>query len=117
MSQFAIGHGQSVAVGVALDTVYAARVGLISDADMRRIVTGLLECGLPVWHECMDRRDARGELEIFAGLDRFREHLGGRLTLAMPHPIGRKTEIHDVDRRQMEQAVSWLRLAAAGSLT
>jgi 3-dehydroquinate synthase len=117
MSQFSIVHGQSVAIGVALDTVYAARVGLITDADMRRIVTGLLECGLPVWHECMDRRDAHGELEIFAGLDRFREHLGGELTLAMPHPIGRQTEVHEVDRNVMGHAISWLGQAAKGSLS
>jgi 3-dehydroquinate synthase len=116
MSQFAIGHGRSVAIGVALDTVYAARVGLIAEADMRRVVTGLQECGLPVWHECMDRRGARGELEIFAGLDRFREHLGGELTLAMPHPIGRQTEVHEVDRRVMEQAIASLKQAAMGSL-
>lgn len=113
MSRFAIGHGQSVAIGVALDTVYAAKIGLISDADMRRIVKGLLECGLPVWHECMDRRDAHGRLEIFEGLDRFREHLGGRLTLALPHPVGSQTEVHEVDRGVMEQAIIWLRRTAA----
>lgn len=109
MSQFSVGHGQSVAIGVALDTVYAARTGLIAEADMRRVVDALVRCGLPVWHECLERRDAHGEPEVFAGLERFREHLGGRLTLAMPHPIGRQTEVHEVDRRAMSEAISWLR--------
>lgn len=116
MSQFTVGHGQAVAVGVALDTVYAARIGFISEADMRRIVRALQECGLPVWHECLGRRDAHGEIEIFAGLDRFREHLGGRLTLAMPRPLGRQTEVNEIDRGAMEQAIAWLNNAAAGSV-
>lgn len=114
MSGFGVGHGQSVAIGVALDTVYAARTGLIDEAWMRRVVGALIECGLPVWDECLGRRDARGELEVLVGLERFREHLGGRLTLAMPHPLGRQTEIHEVDRRVLADAISWLGRAARG---
>jgi len=111
MSGFSVGHGQAVSIGIALDTVYAAETGLISGRDMRRVVASLLRCGLPVWHECLDRRDASGEPEVFAGLERFREHLGGRLTLAMPHPVGRQTEIHEVDRRVMAGAIRRLKRA------
>lgn len=116
MSGFSIGHGQAVSMGVALDTAYAAQTGLIPEAEARRIVGALVECGLPVWDECMERRDAHGEPELFAGLDRFREHLGGRLTLAMPGPVGKRIEIHDVDRRIMAGAIATLRRAAGGAV-
>jgi 3-dehydroquinate synthase len=109
LSDFAMPHGLAVSVGVALDTAYAARTGLIPQSDAERIVAGLRACGLPVWSEQLDRRDARGGPAVFDGLDSFREHLGGRLTLAMPKPVGSRCEIHDVDRAEMERAMAWLR--------
>jgi 3-dehydroquinate synthase len=60
-------------------------------------------------------RDARGTLRILAGLEEFRQHLGGRLTLTIPDGLGRKTEIHDLPATLVEEAVAWLaRRAGAG---
>ena len=117
MSSFAMGHGQAVAVGVALDTVYAAYAGFVAEADMRRLVSGLLACGLPVWHESLERRSGAGAPAIFDGLEAFREHLGGSLTLAMPCPFGKQREIHEVDRACMERAMGWLKTVQQGQTT
>ena len=42
---------------------------------------------------------------LFAGLEEFRQHLGGRLTLTMLRGIGDPIDVHDVDRPVMELAV------------
>jgi 3-dehydroquinate synthase len=52
---------------------------------------------------------------LFAGLEEFRQHLGGRLTLTMLNDIGRPLEVHDVDREQMKCAITRVADFAASS--
>ena len=113
MSDFAIGHGQGAAIGIAADSCYARRTGLLDEDQLRRILKGLLACGLPIFHELLVRRTADGTLEILQGLDEFREHLGGRLTVTLPDGIGRKVEVHQMDPGLIEQSVDFLRRMAA----
>ena len=42
---------------------------------------------------------------LLAGLEEFRQHLGGRLTLTMLADIGRPVEVHEVDERLMREAI------------
>ena len=42
---------------------------------------------------------------LFEGLEQFRQHLGGRLTLTMLPRIGQKIDVHEIDRVQMRAAV------------
>ena len=109
MSSHAMGHGQAVAVGLALDSYYAMSRKLISPADLERILRALLECGLPVWCEPLSQRDTAGQLVVLEGLDQFREHLGGLLCVTLPDGIGRGTEVHHVDYDVVEQGVEFLR--------
>jgi 3-dehydroquinate synthase len=46
---------------------------------------------------------------VLHGLEEFREHLGGELTLTMLQGIGRGVEIHDVALPRMLDAISELR--------
>lgn len=43
---------------------------------------------------------------LFEGLEEFRQHLGGRLTLTMLRGVGQPCEVHDVDYRQMREALA-----------
>jgi 3-dehydroquinate synthase len=43
---------------------------------------------------------------VFDGLEEFRQHLGGRLTVTMLQGIGRPIDLHEVDRGAMKQAIS-----------
>ena len=90
-------HGQAVAIGIALDTMYACRRGLLSGADVERVMAAFTACGLPVFCDelCWQRND--GEYEILQGLRDFREHLGGRLTVTLPDGIGRRVEVNHMD--------------------
>lgn len=112
LSGYEIGHGQAVAVGIAVDATYACRTGLLPAAELEAVLGAMETCGLPVWAGAMDRRDGDGRPEILAGLAEFREHLGGRLTLTLPAPLGSSTEIHEVDERLVIDIVNALRQRA-----
>lgn len=113
MSEYTIGHGQAAAIGIAVDSHYARQVGLIGEDDLQRILDGLTTCGLPIWDDLLDRRTVDGMLEVLEGLEQFREHLGGRLTVTLPDGIGRKTEVHQMAPGLIEKAIDSLRGPAA----
>ncbi len=97
LSRHRLSHGRAVAIGIALDALYAARTGLLPEKQAVRLVAALRACGLPVFSPELAREDRRGRLAIFAGLEEFRAHLGGTLTLTLPAPLGARIEIHAVD--------------------
>jgi 3-dehydroquinate synthase len=112
MSHYRIGHGQAVAIGLAIDAHIAMQTGLVTGADFARLVTGLTDGGLPVWDSCIEARNDRGELLLLAGLERFREHLGGALNITLPVGIGAKREVHILDAAHIETAIQALRTPA-----
>lgn len=109
MSGWRLGHGPAVAVGLALDSYYAMRTGKLSAGDLARVWAGLRAVGLPIWTPELHRRTADGMLEILDGLNQFREHLGGVLTLTLPDGLGRRCEIHTVNPDIMEEGVEALK--------
>ena len=109
MSCYQISHGEGVAVGVALDSVYASMLGLISPVDCSRIIGLLRDCGLHVWSDELTLRGTDGHLAILEGLRQFREHLGGRLNVTLPDGIGSKVEVHEMDEDILERAIRQLR--------
>lgn len=109
LSGFEVGHGQAVAVGIAADSCYAMRKGYISPKDLDRVLRGLVASGLPVWTDWLDRRDDEGVRKVLSGLERFREHLGGVLTVTLPKPIGVGHEVHDMDAGLINEGLDSLR--------
>jgi 3-dehydroquinate synthase len=109
MSNFTLGHGQAVAIGLALDSTYAMLKKMITPAERAAIVRGLADCGLPVWSPLLERPGARGEPDVLAGLEQFREHLGGRLCITLPKPLGAKVEVHRISLPLMKKAIGLLR--------
>ncbi len=115
LSGYAIGHGQAVAAGIALDSYYAMKKGLIGRSDLLRIVQALTTCGLPVFYPEMTQRTADGELVLLEGLRDFREHLGGTLTVTLPDSIGARCEVHHINADAVEEGIFFLRDLAAQS--
>lgn len=113
MSRHQLGHGYAVAVGIAIDTVYAAFCGGLAADERDRILDAFESAGLPVWHPLMTRRLPDGALEVLGGLGDFREHLGGRLTVTLPDGIGRREEVHEMDLDLVERSVAFLTERAA----
>lgn len=93
---------------MALDVCYAADKAFLPRAEAVRILRGMMAAGLPVWSPLLLKKDAAGRLEIRHGLEQFREHLGGALTLAMPDGPGHQQEIHELDWTALERCLSFL---------
>jgi 3-dehydroquinate synthase len=108
MSDFALGHGHAVAIGIALDTTYAMLKRYITPADHQAALKGLADCGLPVWSHLLARKNTDGEPEVLAGLEQFREHLGGRLCVTLPRPLGDKIEVHSMSPALIKKAIGLL---------
>lgn len=89
---FAVPHGEAVGIGVALDALYSARRGLLARSEADRIIECLRSLGLPTGHEKL----ASGAL-LEEALEEFREHLGGRLTIALLRAIGCAEDVHAID--------------------
>lgn len=115
MSGYQMGHGQAVSIGIALDSYYAMRKNLISKVEMDRIVNGLIESGLPVWDKLIERRSDNGRLDVLKGLEQFREHLGGELTITLPQSIGSKCEVHEMDADIVEDGIAQLKRCKAAT--
>jgi 3-dehydroquinate synthase len=112
LSGYELGHGQAVAIGIALDSYYARRKGLISDRVYERILDGLSTTGLPIWTGLLERRDTSGELEVLRGLEDFREHLGGELHVTLPNGIGDKVEVNEMEPDLIRAAIAHLKAEA-----
>jgi 3-dehydroquinate synthase len=54
------------------------------------------------------------EPALLDGLEEFREHLGGRMTIAMVRGIGKPCDVHEIDCAVMTRAIA--RLAEAPAL-
>lgn len=104
MADFDIRHGEAVGIGVAIDTVYSSMVHGLPEADADRIVSTLMALGMPLDHPKLDDVD-----ELFAGLEEFRQHLGGRLTVTMLPALGQKVDVHEIDETAMREAIMQVR--------
>ena len=109
LSDFRISHGEAVAAGVLLDSLYACKKGWISSEDCRRIETGLRQSGFALWFDEFEIRDTSGKRRIFDGLRDFQEHLGGDLCVTFPKGLGARFEVQDIDLCTMEDALQDLK--------
>lgn len=103
MSQFDLRHGEAVAIGVAVDTVYSSLVHGLPSEDVDRVLLALERLSLLIDHPALQRTE-----ELFTGLEEFRQHLGGRLTVTMLEGIGKPIDVHEIDRGRMVEAIHYV---------
>ena len=97
LSDFQICHGEAVAVGIALDVLYSRNIGLLEAESAERILKLLERLGFKLFADELLSADAGDHLQILNGLEEFREHLGGELTITLLMEIGRGAEIHEMN--------------------
>ncbi|SKB82049.1 3-dehydroquinate synthase [Daejeonella lutea] len=102
LSNFEVLHGEAVAMGMALDTAYSNMCGRLSGGETDRIISLLKVLGFEITHPLMEV-DA-DDSAILRGLEEFREHLGGRLTIMLLDRIGVGAEVHEIDYELLKQA-------------
>lgn len=113
LTDYELRHGEAVAIGIALDTTYSHLSGLISEESWLRVLNLFQECGfklyVPELESHLDQPDA--EDSLLSGLEEFREHLGGTLTIMLLEEIGQGVEVHQVDTDRYREAIQLLRHA------
>ncbi len=104
MTGFTLRHGEAVAIGIAIDTAYASLALGLDPSVADCVVDCLTQLGFALDHPQL------GDLpQLLVGLEDFRQHLGGQLTLTMLRGIGQSMEVHEIDRDLMGRAVVQVR--------
>jgi 3-dehydroquinate synthase len=111
LSDYEVRHGEAVAIGIALDTRYSVLAGHLAEGADRRVRKLLERLGFELWHPALERRGADGRLLLLAGLEEFRAHLGGELTLTLLEDIGVGVEVHAMDEGLILDALQWLKVS------
>jgi 3-dehydroquinate synthase len=109
VSHFTITHGEAVAIGIALDVIYSRNIGLLGAASAARVLNLLERLGFRLFtHELLNADDAN-RLTLLSGLEEFRQHLGGELSITLLKAIGQGVEVHEMDPSKIVAAVHELR--------
>ncbi|GAB4014605.1 3-dehydroquinate synthase [Spirosoma koreense] len=106
LTNFDIRHGEAVAIGIALDSLYSQQLGWLTETDTNRILNTLRTLGFVLYQPMLDTNNSAGVLK---GLTEFREHLGGKLTIMLLKQIGQGVEVHDMDADRIRQAIATLK--------
>lgn len=109
LSEFRVSHGEAVAVGMAIDLIYARRTGLLPEAVAERILGVIRGLGFELFAPVREIRSSSGRQDMLDGLEEFREHLGGRLTIPMIRAPGDRLEVHAMDGAVVKASFEELR--------
>jgi 3-dehydroquinate synthase len=108
VSSFDIAHGEAVAIGMAVDLLYSAEAEILHADEAYRILELIERIGFVTYSAHLNSHTSSGELTVLEGLEEFREHLGGELTVTLVPEIGRKMEVHEMDHGMIVAAVEAL---------
>lgn len=103
LSGYEIRHGEAVAIGLALDAQYATLVGLLDEESLARVLAVLAGLGFDLTHPLLQQREP-----LLDGVEEFRQHLGGQLTITLPSKLGGSMDVHEIDGAAMDQAIALL---------
>ena len=106
MTNFEIRHGEAVAIGIALDSVYSFLKNNLLKGELERILITLEKLGFKIYHEALAEND---KINLWKGLNEFREHLGGQLTITILQTLGKGIEVHEIDFELVKEAVDILK--------
>ncbi len=109
LSEYKIRHGEAVAIGIALDVIYSRRLALIDSVTAERVLNLLEALGFDLYANELLHVDADNSLVVLGGLEEFREHLGGELTITLLEGIGKGCEIHEMNLPKVIESLYELR--------
>jgi 3-dehydroquinate synthase len=104
LSGYQVRHGEAVAIGIALDSTYSYLKGMINEDDLHQIIDVINALGFDIYVP-----ELSGEM-LLRGLEEFREHLGGELTIMLLEEIGKGVEVHEMEAKLIFQAVEKLKI-------
>ncbi len=119
LTDYKLRHGEAVAIGIALDTIYSQLSGLISAAECKRVLDTLEMLGFTLSVAELFRHLDQPEHpdSLFKGLTEFQQHLGGELTITLLWAIGQGVEVHEVEFGRYREAIALLTARAHRTAT
>ena len=109
LSDYRVRHGEAVAIGIALDVIYSGKMGYLEESAVERVLTLFERLGFELFVPELLECDDNGTLAVLAGLEEFREHLGGKLTITMLNGIGQGFDVHTMDIPTVIESIHQLR--------
>ncbi|NJM39167.1 MAG: 3-dehydroquinate synthase [Akkermansiaceae bacterium] len=109
MAAYQLSHAPAVAVGLALDVLYSARIGLLKFSVVDQVFRVLDGLKLSIYHPGLDWLDDHGKRRVLGGIDEFREHLGGELTILLLEDIGKGINVHQLDETLLGECINELK--------
>jgi len=103
LTDYRVRHGEAVAIGIALDTTYSFLSGMLSENELNRVLKVITHLGFDLYQP-----ELSGDV-LLRGLEEFREHLGGELTIMLLDKIGHGVEVHEMDNALIIQAIEKLK--------
>ena len=100
LTQYDLRHGEAVALGICLDLAYARQKGFIEEAVFSRVKGVFESLGF-----AMSIPASIDSQELLKGLEEFREHLGGQLTITLIKGVGHQYDVHEIDEDLMALAI------------
>lgn len=107
LTDFEVLHGEAVAIGICLDVAYSHAIGLIGQTLLSRVVACFQGLGFTTYHTALAANGATNP-DLVAGLEEFREHLGGELTITLLEEVGKGREYHEMHVSAIDEAVAYL---------
>ncbi|MCS6968382.1 MAG: 3-dehydroquinate synthase [Cytophagales bacterium] len=105
MSHYRLRHGEAVAIGMAIDCLYAHYQGFLAKPTVQRIFNLIQRLSLPLRAPEVFFKDAQGTYQVLKGIEEFREHLGGQLTITLINDIGKSFNVHEICLKTMQDSI------------
>ncbi len=111
LTNYDIRHGEAVAVGICLDTIYSHLTGMLSKEEQDEIISLIRELGFQLYFPELSVNLDKPERpdSLFSGLNEFREHLGGKLTVMLLKKIGKGIEVNEMDFEIIKKSIALLK--------
>jgi 3-dehydroquinate synthase len=106
LTGFSLFHGEAVAIGIALDTLYSQHIGWLTESEAGRILSLLKKLQFDLYHPLLE------DAALLDGLTEFREHLGGELTIMLLQSIGQGLNTHEMDHHVIGECMRALKESA-----
>jgi 3-dehydroquinate synthase len=113
LTEHQLRHGECVAIGMAIDSLYSAEQGVCSSAVAESVLRTLQGLGFTLWDDALEMIAPSGRPAVLSGLAEFREHLGGELNVTLLSEIGSGVEVHSMDESKVLEVILELKRRAA----